>query len=269
MINLAAVKENRKEYQSSTVVLVAANLLPLLGVLLWGWSTFSVVVLYWLENLMVGFINILKMIVCNPDPKQVDLSKTFRQQLEKRRQHPMSPEDELKIEAATQYLDGKGGQLGVMNHASKLFIIPFFTFHYGMFCFVHGAFVFLLLGNEGRSGFGSGPGPNLDNLPEMIRTGVDGGTLWAALALLGSHLFSFFVNYLGKGEYRRTAAPLLMFAPYGRIVVLHVAILFGAFVIMWLGSPVVLLVLLIAGKTCLDLGLHVWSHTKLATREPE
>ena len=265
MISLAAIKENRKEFRPTTIVLIGANLIPLLGVLLLGWSTFSVVVLYWLENLMVGIINILKMITCNPDPRQVDLQKTLRKQLHQARQHDLSPEDEMKLEMATDYLDEKGASLGVMHQASKLFIIPFFTLHYGLFCFVHGGFVFLLLGQDGP---GFGRGPHLDSLPEMIRSGLEGGTLWAALALFGSHLFSFFVNYIGKGEYRRTAVPILMFAPYGRIVVLHVAILFGAFVIMWLGSPVFLLVLLIAGKTCLDLGLHVWSHTKLSAAEP-
>ena len=35
------------------------------------------------------------------------------------------------------------------------------------------------------------------------------------------------MNYLGHGEYRRTVAPLLMLQPYARIIVLHMAILFG------------------------------------------
>lgn len=81
MINLKAVKENRKEFRASTVMLIASNVLPLVGVLLWGWSTFNIVVLYWLENLMVGVINILKMIVCSPDPDQVDLSKSVQKQV--------------------------------------------------------------------------------------------------------------------------------------------------------------------------------------------
>ena len=54
-----------------------------------------------------------------------------------------------------------------------------------------------------------------------------------------------------------------MMAPYGRIVVLHIAILFGAFAIMALGSPLFLLVLLIVGKIALDLKLHRRSHQKL------
>jgi hypothetical protein len=39
--------------------------------------------------------------------------------------------------------------------------------------------------------------------------------------------------------------------------VMHIAILFGAFLIMTLGSPVWMLVILIIGKTIMDLGLHM------------
>ena len=35
------------------------------------------------------------------------------------------------------------------NQASKLFFIPFFIFHYGMFCFVHGVFLFAIFDREG------------------------------------------------------------------------------------------------------------------------
>ena len=91
------------------------------------------------------------------------------------------------------------------------------------------------------------------------------GAIWAVLALTASHLVSFIFNFIIKGEYRRTVVPQLMFAPYGRIVVLHIAILGGAFAIQALGSPIVLLIILIIGKIAIDLGLHFRSHRKLAT----
>ena len=45
--------------------------------------------------------------------------------------------------------------------------------------------------------------------------------------------------------------------PYGRIIVLHVTIIFGAALIQWLGSPVSMLVVLVATKILLDLRLHL------------
>ena len=48
----------------TSATLLAANLVPLCGVLWWQWSVSSVIVLYWFENIVIGVINVLlKMIV--------------------------------------------------------------------------------------------------------------------------------------------------------------------------------------------------------------
>ena len=39
----------------STLVLLAANAMPLLGVLYWGWDVFVLLMLYWLETAVIGF----------------------------------------------------------------------------------------------------------------------------------------------------------------------------------------------------------------------
>jgi hypothetical protein len=124
-----------------------------------------------------------------------------------------------------------------------------------MFCFVHGAFVFALLGGKDRGTMEGGT---------LIGMGISSifhsGGKWFVIAIIASHLFSFGWNFIGKGEYRRASAADVMKAPYGRIVVLHIAIIFGAFVITALGSPVFLLLILIAGKIILDAKLHLRSH---------
>jgi len=68
------------------------------------------------------------------------------------------------------------------------------------------------------------------------------------LALAVSHTISFFVNYIGKGEYRQTSLQRLMVQPYTRVIILHITVLIGGFLVMLLGSPVVGLILLIALK---------------------
>ncbi len=45
------------------LALVSANLIPLFGVLYLDWDVGSIVVLYWLENLVIGGYTILKMLV--------------------------------------------------------------------------------------------------------------------------------------------------------------------------------------------------------------
>lgn len=217
---------------SPAATLVAVNAIPLLGAIFLGWSLFEIVLLYWFENVVIGAINILKLATCMPDEEHLLLSEHVKSQ------------------------GGAGKALAAM-HAAKLFLIPFFTFHYGMFCFVHGAFVFALLARP-EGGMRSGVSP--DSLLEMVGKVLSGGTLVAALALTASHLYSYIFHFLIGGEYRRTNVVVLMFAPYGRIVVLHLAILAGAFAIMFLGQPLILLLLLIGGKTLLDWRLHVYSH---------
>lgn len=84
--------------------------------------------------------------------------------------------------------------------------------------------------------------------------------VWGALALLVSHLASFFLNYIGRREYLTRSVAGQMFAPYARVVVLHLTIIFGGIVIAFLGQPIGALVILVGLKTVLDLALHLREH---------
>jgi hypothetical protein len=141
--------------------------------------------------------------------------------------------------------------LRIANQGSKFFFVPFFIFHYGLFCLVHGIFIFAIFGHE--SG-GFGPFGGFDNFLQVF---TEDHLWWCVAALAASHLWSFAVNYIGRGEYRRTAVPILLFQPYARIIILHVAILLGGFIAFMLGSNVLVLLILVIGKTLLDLSLHL------------
>lgn len=45
----------------SLAVLLIANLLPLVGVALWGWKLFDLIVIYWLETLVIGGFGVMQM----------------------------------------------------------------------------------------------------------------------------------------------------------------------------------------------------------------
>lgn len=225
--------------------LIAANLIPVAGVLIWGWSVFEIVALYWFENVIIGAFNILKMLTASGEfPTQEQLKQAGNAN-----EHPDMPEY-LRNPAAT----------GGIRHGIKLFLIPFFTVHYGMFCLVHGVFVGVLLGGKG-GGMAMSGGP-FEGVGRMFQVIFGSGGKWFVLAVVASHLVSYLANFIWKGEFRRVSASDLMMAPYGRIVVLHVAIILGAFVITALGSPLFLLLLLITGKIVLDAKLHIRSHRK-------
>jgi hypothetical protein len=231
------------EYKASALALIAANVMPLFGVIFLEWDAFAIVALYWVENVVIGAINVLKMITCSPEPAVIDGTQAD------------TPSMTAEMQASRKQAVSELDKAKEAPHASNLFLklafIPFFAVHYGFFCFVHGVFVFALLGQDT---FAGGPIGGLGNLPRVFS---EQHLWWAVAALAASHLYSFFINYLGRGEYRRTFVPLLMAQPYARVVVLHIAILFGGFAAMALGSNVGVLAILIAGKTVLDLSLHL------------
>jgi hypothetical protein len=74
-------------------------------------------------------------------------------------------------------------------------------------------------------------------------------------------------NFIGDGEYNRANLMLLMHRPYGRIVAMHVAIVLGAGLVMWLGSPLPMLLILILIKTSLDMRLHERERGKLSAAQ--
>jgi hypothetical protein len=80
---------------------------------------------------------------------------------------------------------------------------------------------------------------------------------------------SFFTNYIGKGEYKNTTLNQLMGQPYGRVVILHVTIIIGGFLVALFGSPVVGLIMLIALKTFIDIKTHLKQHTIFDTEQSE
>ncbi len=87
---------------------------------------------------------------------------------------------------------------------------------------------------------------------------------WAVLGLAISHGISFASNYIRNGEYKRANLMQLMMQPYGRIIVLHITILGGGFLMMMLHSPTIGLLLLVALKIALDLGGHLAERKKFA-----
>jgi hypothetical protein len=106
----------------AVVALIVANLIPLIGVLFFDWSVWNILIVYWLENGVVGVFNVLKMATATGT-----------------RQPPGQPVPDNR----------------------KLTLIPAFVLHYGIFWVVHGIFVFtlpFLFTGEPGSASGVNPG---------------------------------------------------------------------------------------------------------------
>jgi hypothetical protein len=139
---------------------------------------------------------------------------------------------------------------------------PFFTVHYGMFWLVHGVFVVTLFGPTGPfAGPGAVAGPSLPiALPITGEVPLVPGAGWAIAALLLSHGVSFVQTWLRGGERDGVGPATLMRRPYGRVLVLHLTLLLGGFLVVALGAPLLALVLMVAIKIGVDAAAHLRSH---------
>jgi hypothetical protein len=142
--------------------------------------------------------------------------------------------------------------------AAKLFTVPFFCLHYGIFTLVHGVFVVAL--------FGSILADDTINAGTLTQQALEYQMFWGVLALLISHGISFFKNYIGKNEYQQAELQKLMFQPYGRVVILHITIIIGGFLSVFLGSPLIALLFLIILKVAIDVITHLREHRKFSAQ---
>jgi hypothetical protein len=223
----------------SALLLILANTVPLFGVVLFGWRVIDILILYWTESVVIGVINVMRMAKCpadnllaGPIPGQSG------------RQMPAEVRTKLLARMPT----------GAMT-ALKFFMIPFFALHYGAFCYGH---LMAVTGFFGASARGNGLVNSLEYFWQV--------DYWiAVMAIVASHMYSYFANFVRGGEYRNTNLFLLMQRPYGRIVIMHIAIIIGAGFVAWLDSPLPILMILILGKICIDVRLHEKERVKLAT----
>jgi hypothetical protein len=285
----------RTAISRSMVALLIANAIPLVGVAFFGWSLITILVLYWVENGIVGFWNVPKIALAQgsiiptplPDmPESAALAATGSPSAAASLREAWREAQAAQASMVAQ----RGSALRTLPGAGRIGLALFFVMHYGTFWFVHGIFVFALptFGGLGTgSGVGNGVGNGFGNsgcLEDTLPSGLDpsvlpgfescvaspfGEIVWAsvaiaAIALFISHGASFLYNYVAHREYRRASPTRQMGGAYGRVVVLHMTILLGAFAIALIGAPIGALIVLVVLKTAFDLSLHMREHGRAA-----
>ena len=127
---------------------------------------------------------------------------------------------------------------------------PFFLGHFGGFMAVHFLFIyaFFVKGPEDMSAAGG-------DLSDVAKLFV---ILWPALAaLFASHTYSFFANFLGRGEYRKSSVKEQMSKPYSRIVFMHLVLIFGGGISLVIGQIAPVLIAVIGLKIYFDVKAHI------------
>ena len=195
---------SRRARLRTAAAIVIGNLIPVTGVLFLGWSAGAILILYWIENLIIGLFTLPRILMA----------------------------------------EGRNPEVGNMDGPpSRSGTAVFFVFHYGIFWIVHGVFAAILAASFPRAA------------SDSAWTAASFGL--AVLAMIFTHGALFWRRWL-KTDARRTAHPIgEMFRPYGRLVVLHLTVLLGAFGLSQLGAPTWTVTLLCLGKMVLELGAEL------------
>jgi len=194
-----AVAEVEPAGLGSAVALVAANLVPLAGVLFAGWRLDEVMVLFWAESAIVAFYTLAKMVVVG------------------------------------RWLAIPAGVL--------------FLAHFGAFMAIHFLFIYEIFVRGLQAG---GRAPAVGEALSGVFL-----PLWPALlALFVSHGVSFVLNFRARGEHRSMTLTALMAAPYKRVVLMHLTLIFGGWVVLAMHDLRPALAILVLLKIVTDLHAH-------------
>ncbi len=210
------------------LLLLAANLVPLVGVIMWGWDAFVLLMLYWLETAIIAFWTIVRVATM-----------------------PASALADLQIES-------KGSR-----PASPFGLAAFLTLHAGIFMAVHFLFLWALFAGQWADRI-HGVRAFVDQM--VIGTDLWVPLLVLFVVRGAFMLFDAVKPWLWRrlGLVERTPAENQMLGPgesivfglYIRIVVMQVTIIFGAWFAMLAGGAGALTFLILV-KTAVDVSFQV------------
>jgi Family of unknown function (DUF6498) len=215
---------------ASTGITLVGNLIPLVGVLFWQWDTFQLLMLYWMETVILAFWTL-------------------------RRLARLPPEDTGNIT-----INGRE------QPASNAMLVGFFALHAGMFILVHLIFLWAIFSGEWLKKV-HGPASFFGEL--FLANG-----LWIALVFfllsgwiafridtrpafqdrLDAKLHSTKLVERAQKKAGGDAVGAVVGGLYIRIVIMQVAIIFGAWFAGAIGSMAPLLLVIVL-KTLVDLAL--------------
>jgi hypothetical protein len=214
----------------ATLILLGANMVPLAGVLFWGWDAFVLLMLYWLETAIIGFWMLVRVATA-----------------------PVASLASIKSEDGSSVTSPPGLSL-------------FFIVHAGLFMGVHFVFLWTLFSGDWA---GKIHGPIGFVRVLVIGTGLWLPLLVLFLARgfvlfyerIGARLLAWLNRWRGRNPKPAAAIqgdPIgsVIGAFYARIVVMQIAIIGGGF-LSFLGT-IAPLILLIVIKTAIDLSMHAF-----------
>lgn len=211
--------------QPATLILVAANLVPLIGVFLWGWDAFILLILYWLETAVIAFWTVVRIATM-----------------------PRDALGDIRFE-------------GSDKPASPLALAAFVTVHAGIFMAVHFMFLWELFAGDWARRI-HGPREFVDQI--VIATGLWLPLLLlflvrGALMLFAAPFLTRLFRHAPRHDDRRPAlsrSETVLFGLYVRIFIMQVTIILGAWFALAIGTAGAYAFLVMV-KTAIDVAFQV------------
>src|SRR3990172_1084297 len=199
---------------------LATSLVPLAGVLWFGWSASTLLAVFWGETLLAGTANVLRI---GLHRRLTRAQGHWRRQLQDSSKRAIG-KNEPKSE--TTFL------------AEYAMILYVFTLAHGLFLGI-----FLIILNQNCRG--EGPSPWQIDV-ESFRSGI--------LAVAGITVLELLYDLLSLGQQPFSWLKARVQVTLGRVVILHLVVIFGAFLMMRFETPMSFLGILVGLKALMDLG---------------
>jgi hypothetical protein len=214
---------NKLTLSPSQIILLLANIVPILGVLFWNWDLANILLLYWAETAMIAISALVKIF------SYPSASYSFNKK-------PLKTKSKMGI------------------FLLKILFCSFLLLHMGGFMAAHLGFLFAVLSSK-------------EYLPtelslEVILNAFQAQRI-ALYSLCFSHAFSLVYNYFIKGERYIIKDDNFMIAPYKRIMLFHITLIIGAWIIATTKSGALMLTFFIMLKILVDLRSHTKEHKHL------
>jgi Family of unknown function (DUF6498) len=208
-------------YRALSLLLALAtligNLIPLYGVLYWGWDTFQLLMLYWTETAIIAGFTLLRLSrLSGPERGEITVN-------------------------------------GKPQDASQFMLVGFFALHAGIFIFVHLILLWAFFSWDWLK--------KVHGVGSFFFELYGANYIWAALLFMVIASAVSFLVESGKPAERSVGADgkatdrvlPIVGGLYARIVIMQVAIIFGAIISGMAGSlaPLVIVIVL---KTLVDVG---------------
>lgn len=217
-----------------SLFILALNAVPLVGVLFFGWSPGTLLAVIWVEVLLVAVANVLRIVL-------------HRKWTQARGHYRLHFNDRSSTTLGNKPRHPRQSGTLLSEYATLAFV----------FTLAHGFFLGMILFMLSRNLQGEGPSPwGLDVV--ALRRGV-----LAVAALTGIELLLDVLSMRAKPfSWLRERVQVSM----AQVVIVHLAIIFGTFLLMYLETPLVYLGIIIGLKALMELGMA--THSKEIPAKP-